>query len=397
MVNTKCKKCKKSYATYGLPSKIISHCAKCKENGMVKRIYNPCIVCEKTRSAFRKPGTTKNTHCAKCKEEGMVNKDKRKCIVCKITSATFSIDGKQRTHCGKCKTKEMKSVDKKCIVCKKIRPSYSIYGKSKTHCAKCRTENMITHQQLCIVCKYVRASFGFSNGKKTHCGTCKEEGMEVLTREKCEICNETFPSFGIPGDEKATRCMKCKTPEMINLTGKRCKSKFCDTIVTKKYDGYCIHCFANLFPDNPKTLLIHKNSKELKVVSHIANKFEGFIHDKPIYLDLQGGCCNTRRRIDLRKLIGNTMLCIEIDEDQHKRYKEDYEIKRYDNLFMDFSGKYIFIRYNPDKYKENSRNRNPIFKTRIKILEKEIEKQVKRIENEENSELLEIIYLFYST
>ena len=49
-------------------------------------------------------------------------------------------------------------------------------------------------------------------------------------------------------------------------------------------------------------------------------------------------------------LINNKMLCIEIDEDQHKhdvRYDDNI---RHDNLFMDFIGKYIVIEYNPDKF-----------------------------------------------
>ena len=46
------------------------------------------------------------------------------------------------------------------------------------------------------------------------------------------------------------------------------------------------------------------------------------------------------------------MLCIEVDENQHKYYIKSDENNRYDDLFMDFSGKFIFIRYNPDKYKD---------------------------------------------
>jgi len=44
------------------------------------------------------------------------------------------------------------------------------------------------------------------------------------------------------------------------------------------------------------------------------------------------------------------MLCIEIDENQHKKYIQCDEYIRYDNLLTDISGKYIFIRYNPDKF-----------------------------------------------
>ena len=40
---------------------------------------------------------------------------------------------------------------------------------------------------------------------------------------------------------------------------------------------------------------------------------------KPLYIDLEGGCCSTKRRLDLSKLINNTMLCVEIDENQHKQ------------------------------------------------------------------------------
>jgi len=68
------------------------------------------------------------------------------------------------------------------------------------------------------------------------------------------------------------------------------------------------------------------------------------------YVDLENGCCSTKRRIDLRKLINNTMLCLEVDGHQHKYYVTSDENNRYDELFMDFSGKYIFIRYSPDKY-----------------------------------------------
>ena len=67
-------------------------------------------------------------------------------------------------------------------------------------------------------------------------------------------------------------------------------------------------------------------------------------------MDLEGVCCETKRRIDLRMLINNTMLCVEIDENQHKKYIRYDENIRYDILFMDFSGKYIFMRCNPDKF-----------------------------------------------
>ena len=56
---------------------------------------------------------------------------------------------------------------------------------------------------------------------------------------------------------------------------------------------------------------------------------------------------------------------------------------------MDFSGKYIFIRYNPDKFidKYNS-SKNPFFQTRMDVLENNINKHIQRIENCLNTYLI---------
>ena len=51
------------------------------------------------------------------------------------------------------------------------------------------------------------------------------------------------------------------------------------------------------------------------VRDRINQEFEGFYHDKPLWTN---DCdCTHRRRIDHRKLIGNTLLAIETDENQH--------------------------------------------------------------------------------
>ena len=63
---------------------------------------------------------------------------------------------------------------------------------------------------------------------------------------------------------------------------------------------------------------------------------------------------------------------------------------------MDFSGKYIFIRFNPDQYRDkHNKIKKTQMVTRLPVLLKKIKKQMKRIENEENSDLLEIHHLYY--
>ena len=72
------------------------------------------------------------------------------------------------------------------------------------------------------------------------------------------------------------------------------------------------------------------------------------------------------------------------------------EETRYDDLMMAYSGKWIYIRFNPDKYKSiKGKNKNPEISTRLTALKQEIEKQIERIKNEENTELIERIYMYY--
>ena len=63
---------------------------------------------------------------------------------------------------------------------------------------------------------------------------------------------------------------------------------------------------------------------------------------------------------------------------------------------MDFSGKYIFIRYNPDKFIDKyGKSKNPMLNTRMEVLEMNINKHIERIQNEDNKDLVEIHHLFY--
>ena len=172
--------------------------------------------------------------------------------------------------------------------------------------------------------------------------------------------------------------------------GKRCPNCI-DWIDSRSgssaYDGYCATCFKEIFPNDERSKVIYAHTNEKMVRKKINEHFDGFIHDKPLYT---GNCdCTHRRRIDHRKLIGNTILAIETDEFGHRSYDERDEEIRYHDLYMIHSGKWIFIRFNPD---------TNISKTDIQDkLNKLIETMnecITRIENEENTELLKIIKLY---
>jgi len=198
---------------------------------------------------------------------------------------------------------------------------------------------------------------------------CKEDGCIAIARGKTDFCIKH-------GGGK--RCPNC-----IDWPDSRSGSS--------KYDWYCATCFKRLFPGDPRSKIIYEHTKEIRVRNAINQNFEGFIHDRPIYI---GDCdCTHRRRVDHRKLIGNTMLAIETDEFAHRGYEEKDEVDRYDDLYMIHSGKWIFIRFNPDD------NREGMFKTdfedKVNMLVQTIQNQVERIEEGTNDNLIEIIYLYY--
>lgn len=319
---------------------------------------------------------------------------------CGHARPSFGIVGKKATNCVKCKTDEMvRVIGKKC----KCGSSNAIYGINRpTHCIKCKTDNMISLRNKKCFCKRSNPSFGIKGGKRTHCAKCKTPEMINLSNTKC-LCGKANAIFGIRG-KKPKCCSQCKTSQMINLACTKCSSNYspyniqCDIEGNKKYDGFCTHCFANLFPDNPKTKMIRTKSKELQVVNYISTRIKGFYHDKPLYVNLNDpGCdCSSKRRIDLRKLIGNTMLCIEVDENQHRGYCEIDEEKRYNELVSDFTGNWVFIRYNPDKYKDShGKCRNPKMEKRLEKLLKETKRYVEKIENGGNTDLIEIFHLYF--
>jgi hypothetical protein len=133
-----------------------------------------------------------------------------------------------------------------------------------------------------------------------------------------------------------------------------------------------------------------------KVKSMLLESGYTFTCDKPIQYS---GCdCTSRRRVDFWKLIGNTMLAIEVDENQHKYYNEKDEEIRYDDLFMHFSGKWIFIRFNPNTFKKSSgRIVNPRMEERLPHLLEMIDTQIDKIKREANKDLIEIHTLFFDS
>ncbi len=231
-----------------------------------------------------------------------------------------------------------------------------------------------------------------TNKCKLHGGgtRCNEPGCKTSARAKSDKC--IFHGGGVRCIETGCKTGAASKSDKCRLHGGGNRCPYCiDHIDSRcgssKYDGYCATCFKRVFPNDPRSKVIYSHTKEMLVRNTINEHFEGFIHDVPLYT---GNCdCTHRRRIDHRKLIGNTILAVETDEFGHVSYDKYDEEIRYDDLYMIHSGKWIFIRFNPD----SNIDKTDIDDKLDKLIDT-MEYCIEQIENEDNTELLEIIKLY---
>ena len=227
-------------------------------------------------------------------------------------------------------------------------------------------------------------NYNFSNETKAlYCKEHKLDGMIDVKHKKCNNpgCNKG-PLYNHINETKALYCNQHKSDGMIDVINKRCLELGCDKRpYHKHYKGFCCTCFHNKYPD----IVYDRNNKtkERLVVNHIIKQFPEykFILDKAIGIK--------NHRPDMLLELDDRILLIEIDENQHKRYKTD-ELLRLDTIQKAINKKVICIRFNPDSFiKDNIKtescfklNDNKIFEVskpdefenRLKYLEKYIKK-----------------------
>ena len=178
---------------------------------------------------------------------------------------------------------------------------------------------------------------------------CSEHALDGMVDVKHPRCIEPgcdrLPSYNKRGEKGGLYCNTHKKDGMIDVKNPQCKTPLCETFVSKKYEGYCLYCYVNIFPDKPVSR--NYKTKERTIVDYLTKEFPsvGWIADKTI----SGGC--SLRRPDLMVDLGYQVVIIEIDENQHIDYDCSCENKRLMQLSQDVGHRpVIFIRFNPDKY-----------------------------------------------
>jgi len=371
-----------------------------------------------TIPSFNYEGEIKGLYCGIHKNTNMINVIKKnKCIQngC-MKTPHFNYEGEiQGCACKSHKLKTMIDVvSKKCIHKKcKIRPNFNILGKKGgLYCNLHKLDNMddvINKKCIQSFCERM-PHFNYENEKRgLYCNRHKLVTMiNVLEKRRCfqDDC-QTVPSFNYEGKKGGLYCSIHKSDIMVNVVSKTCKTYLCPTTANKKYDGYCLYCYMNTFPDNP----ISRNykTKERTVVEFVysLNTELSWVSDKRV----MDGC--SRRRPDLFLDLGYQIIIVEIDENQHTNYDCSCENKRLMELSQDVNHRpIVFIRFNPDEYFDKNgknitscwgNNKNGInvikkskineWSNRLKTLEQQINYWI--IPENMTDKTLEIIQLFY--
>jgi hypothetical protein len=389
----KCIMCNKNTATFGLNgSSKKEYCGECSKSAKLDVTdlhHKMCIECNKLSAIFNIEGE-KPLYCGTCKTDEMVNIYGQKCETCNIKQPFYNYpEFKKGRFCKGCALEGMINVKNiLCKLCNKKRPSFNNSGKGKPlYCKECSTEDMINiYMDICEndecdenawynfkdeqKVKYCKkhaldgmislkwklciedgcnlcASFNYdTEDKPIYCGKHALKCMKDITRKACIIegCIKR-PRYNYYGKHCALYCYEHSHSDMVNIEHKLCKTYLCTVRSSNKFNGYCMYCFINLFPD--EKISRNYKTKETHITDYIKDSFKDYtwITDKKI----QDGC--SKRRPDLLLDLGIKVLIIEIDESQHTGYESICENKRLMEISKDLDHRpVIFIRFNPDEY-----------------------------------------------
>ena len=314
-IDVKTKKCIyegcKLSASYGKKgTKLKEYCTEHKLNNYVDVKNKKCIYegCSKDPS-YGKPGTKLKEYCSLHKpNDTYINIKHKKCIYknCKLLPIFGKVGSKLREYCRNHKPDDTYiSINvKKCIFdkCK----TTAIYGKlfcDKIHCGKHKQPNEYTkNKPTCINCKNKPIYTNENNNYPLRCEDHKlNDDIDVIS----------------------SICSNCKLTDYIK-SGNLCNSCSVFEVVRKKQENII------------KVLLDD-------------NKIEYTTYDKII----KDGC--SLKRPDFTFDLGDRIIVLEVDENQHSSYLPECETNRMIQIHQDYGGLDVcFIRYNPDNYKDKN-------------------------------------------
>ncbi len=264
------------------------------------------------------------------------------------------------------------------VICK-VRAHYGPVGGSSSSAKYCRKHIPECESDLWEVVTYQRCK-GIDDGQqcnaspvfappgesarfcRKHIPNGDETAWEDVKHKRCEGQEESGeqcsrqPNFGLlGGTTTSARFCKRHIPPgeesaWEDVKSPRCLQEGCRTSVGSKFRGYCLPCFASLFP--LEEVSRNYKTKERLVVQSMADLVKREFSDVFVTYDkaVAGGI--SRKRPDIAIKLESHVVIIECDEEAHNT--EEYcscENKRMMQLFEDYRRRpIVFLRFNPDSY-----------------------------------------------
>jgi hypothetical protein len=312
-------------------------------------------------SKKRGPCMHGQSRCKPCKKGYCIHdKQINRCREC--GGISYCEHGKRRSRCADCGGGEIcehRIIRGNCIECNGSQ--ICEHKKQRSICIECNGSQICKHKKVKYYCLECEGN-GICEHKKQRFNCVECGGSQIcehnVNKQKCGICrgsaycihdkikSNCFDCEGSQICEHKKRKRRCKLCDGVDL----CKTPLCESIKHPLYEGHCFYCYVHLFPDKP-TVRNYK-TKEKSVTDYILDLFPEFdwVHDKSIK-NLQGGCHN--RRPDLLLDLGDRVIVIEVDENQHNNYDSSCENSRTMQISEDIGHRpLILIRFNPDSYRD---------------------------------------------
>jgi hypothetical protein len=334
---------------------------------MIDINHKKCIECNIKRPNYNYQGETKGLYCSDCKKSDMIDVKNKKCIKCLIKNPSFNYIGEtKRLYCYDCKTSDMINLVNK----------------------KCKTSN----------CRRL-ALYALPGISPEYCSYHRQEGMIRNPRKKCLIinCNE-IATHGLTQSE---HCESHSQVNEYNLAERTCPQ--CGKIDILNKDGICVNTCSLLEIDN---IIKKRKKRHEEIITKLIKENIDISQILFTWTDQMIDTSCTKQRPDFVFHCGTHVVIVEVDEEQHKSYKScgntkeeihKTEFIRMYNIGNIFIGlPIIFIRYNPDEFKDNNGKKKIISNiSRHDIILKWIKNYINFDVNTDIHCKIRVIYLFY--
>ena len=259
------------------------------------------------------------------------------------------------------------------------------------------------------------AVYGYKQQRPVVCKQHKEDDMVYGSHKYCEhgkrkdICKDCKGSSICQHNRERSKCKECNGGSICQHNRQRSHCHTCSPnsnyfckhchyyTANKKYKNYCMTCYVNLFPDDPLSKTAYLKSKELQVKAFLFEEFpDKFKHNKQLII---GNCTFPYRRfIDFHCMIGDTLVAVEVDENQHRGYDKNDEELRINEILhnIGFDKKMVFVRFNPDRFTEKGKQRRVPIEKRLDKLKNTLKDIFEYLVDHEYEDIHTEFKLFYS-